>query len=132
MVDSDYLCVPGSESRVVGTFQRFDRGLLVDHHSMLITSPGCARHRRAPPQTTDADIDALFGAHDLLARAAANLEGVGRHLVGSQIFDYWRDPSATASSATPTATSPTTNTSSALRRGRRRHHAVGHGPPRPS
>lgn len=95
LVDSDYLCVPDDESVVVGNFVRFDRGdEPVDHHSMLIT------------QTTDPsdtgihhcsfemqDLDAVMGAHDWLASRGYRLEcGVGRHLVGSQIFDYWRDP----------------------------------------
>jgi hypothetical protein len=91
-VDSDYLCVPGDESKVVGTFVRFDRGeQAVDHHSMLITqssTPG-VHHCSFEMQ----DIDAVFGAHDYLLAKGYRLEcGVGRHLVGSQIFDYWRDP----------------------------------------
>lgn len=91
-VDSDYLCVPGDESKVVGTFVRFDRGeQAVDHHSMLITqssAPG-VHHCSFEMQ----DIDAVFCAHDYLLAKGYRLEcGVGRHLVGSQIFDYWRDP----------------------------------------
>jgi hypothetical protein len=38
-------------------------------------------------------MDAVMGAHDYLVRKGYRLEcGVGRHLIGSQIFDYWRDP----------------------------------------
>jgi catechol-2,3-dioxygenase len=92
MLDSDYLCVPGDESQVIGTFLRFDRGEeLVDHHTMLVVQskdPG-VHHSSFEMQ----DIDALFGAHDYLLERGYQLEcGVGRHLVGSQIFDYWRDP----------------------------------------
>ncbi|OOG50372.1 VOC family protein [Polaromonas sp. C04] len=95
LVDSDYLCVPGNEERVIGTFLRFDCGATaVDHHSMLIT-------QSVNPNDTGVhhcsfemqDIDELFGAHDHLLAQGHKLEcGVGRHLVGSQIFDYWRDP----------------------------------------
>ena len=95
MVDSDYLCVPGDDSRVIGTFLRFDQGkTLVDHHSMLITqsldpNDTGVHHHSYEVQ----DIDVLFGAHDWLKAQGRELEcGVGRHLVGSQIFDYWRDP----------------------------------------
>lgn len=95
LVDSDYLCVPGDEEKVIGTFLRFDAGPTpVDHHSMLITQS------RNPNDTgvhhcsfEMQDIDELFGAHDHLLTSGYHLEcGVGRHLVGSQIFDYWRDP----------------------------------------
>lgn len=95
MVDSDYLCVPGDESRVVGTFLRFDRGSeLVDHHSMLITQSKDAHDTGVHHHSYEMqDIDELFGAHDHLLARGRELEcGVGRHLVGSQIFDYWRDP----------------------------------------
>ena len=66
----------------------------VDHHFMLIT-------QSRNPQDTGVhhcsfemqDIDALMGAHDYLLACGHELEcGVGRHLVGSQIFDYWTDP----------------------------------------
>jgi catechol 2,3-dioxygenase-like lactoylglutathione lyase family enzyme len=92
LIDTDYLCVPGNENRVIGTFVRFDCGSRpVDHHSMLITQsaqPG-VHHCSFEMQ----DIDAVFGAHDYLLAKGYRLEcGVGRHLVGSQIFDYWRDP----------------------------------------
>ena len=92
MLDSDYMCVPGDESKVIGTFLRFDLGdKLVDHHTMLVvqSSDTGVHHCSFEMQ----DIDALFGAHDYLLEHGYELEcGVGRHLVGSQIFDYWRDP----------------------------------------
>lgn len=92
LLDSDYLCVPGDESRVVGTFVRFDAGSQpVDHHSMLITQSDEVGVHHCSFEMQD--IDAVFGAHDYLQQRGYQLEcGVGRHLVGSQIFDYWRDP----------------------------------------
>lgn len=92
LLDSDYLCVPGDESRVVGTFVRFDCGdQPVDHHAMLITQSQEAGVHHCSFEMQD--IDAVFGAHDYLLERGYQLEcGVGRHLVGSQIFDYWRDP----------------------------------------
>lgn len=95
LLDSDYICVPGDEERVVGTFVRFDCGATaVDHHSMLITESSDpadvgVHHCSFEMQ----DVDAVFGAHDYLEAKGYKLEcGVGRHLVGSQIFDYWHDP----------------------------------------
>jgi len=92
MLDSDYLCVPGDESQIVGTFLRFDRGEeLVDHHTMLIVQSENSDVHHCSFEMQD--IDALFGAHDYLLERGYQLEcGIGRHLVGSQIFDYWRDP----------------------------------------
>lgn len=93
LVDSDYMCTLDGTDRVVGTFVRFDCGETpVDHHSMLILQasvPG-VHHCSFEMQ----DIDAVFGAHDYLLEKGYELEcGVGRHLIGSQIFDYWRCPS---------------------------------------
>jgi catechol 2,3-dioxygenase-like lactoylglutathione lyase family enzyme len=92
LLDSDYLCVPGDESTVVGTFVRFDCGdQPVDHHAMLITQSAEAGVHHCSFEMQD--VDAVFGAHDYLLQKGYRLEcGVGRHLVGSQIFDYWRDP----------------------------------------
>ena len=39
------------------------------------------------------DLDAVeMGQQVLMARRYKHAWGVGRHLLGSQIFDYWRDP----------------------------------------
>ncbi len=92
LVPSDYLCVPGDESKVIGTFLRCDRGAEhVDHHSLLVTQSDApdVHHSSFEMQ----DLDAVMGAHEHLAARGYRLDcGVGRHLLGSQIFDYWRDP----------------------------------------
>ena len=92
LLASDVMCVPGDEDRVIGTFVRFDRGTEpVDHHSMLLVqSPAIGAHHCSFEMQ---DIDAVMGSHDFLLEKGYRLEcGVGRHLIGSQIFDYWRDP----------------------------------------
>jgi hypothetical protein len=40
------------------------------------------------------DIDDLAAGHDYLVQRwpDRHLWGIGRHLLGSQIFDYWKDP----------------------------------------
>ena len=92
LVPSDYLCVPGDESRIIGTFLRCDRGAeFVDHHSLLVTQSDAADVHHASFEMQD--LDAVMGAHDYLVERGYRLDcGVGRHLLGSQIFDYWRDP----------------------------------------
>jgi catechol 2,3-dioxygenase-like lactoylglutathione lyase family enzyme len=91
MLESDTMVLP-ENNKVVGTFIRFNLGdEPVDHHSILINEAsevGC-HHCAFEMQ----DFDAVMGAHDYLTRKGYLLDiGVGRHLVGSQIFDYWNDP----------------------------------------
>jgi len=91
LLASDHIA-DGERGKVVGTFLRCDRGAeLVDHHVMLIVEskdPG-VHHCSFEVQ----DIDSIMGAHDYLVDRGYRLDcGVGRHLLGSQIFDYWRDP----------------------------------------
>ena len=92
LLASDIMCVPGDESQVIGTFLRFDRGEeVVDHHSMLIVQAAETGVHHCSFEMQD--IDAVMGAHDHLMQKGYQLDvGVGRHLIGSQIFDYWRDP----------------------------------------
>jgi len=92
LLASDYICVPGDESKVIGTFLRCDRGEeLVDHHAMLIVEAKETGVHHCSFEVQD--VDAIMGAHDYLATRGYRLDcGVGRHLLGSQIFDYWRDP----------------------------------------
>jgi len=92
LLPTDYICVPGDESKVIGTFLRCDRGEeLVDHHAMLIVEAKETGVHHCSFEVQD--VDAIMGGHDYLAERGYQLDcGVGRHLLGSQIFDYWRDP----------------------------------------
>ncbi len=77
----------------VGAFLRCDRGeSLTDHHTLfLIQSPKGPGFNHAAFEV--ADIDDLMAGHSRLKAAGRAAEwGVGRHLLGSQVFDYWRDP----------------------------------------
>ena len=67
-----------------------------DHHSLFL-----ARAPYAFPETRlhhtsfeVNDFDSQLLGHDwLLSRNYKLVWGVGRHILGSQIFDYWKDPS---------------------------------------
>lgn len=92
MIASDYMATPAQPDRPIGTFLRFCQGeTLVDHHCLLVLAA-------APPGIHHIsfeldDIDAVMSSHDYLLQRGYKLDcGVGRHLLGSQIFDYWRDP----------------------------------------
>lgn len=77
----------------IGAFMRCDRGETpTDHHTLfLIQSPKGPGFNHAAFEV--ADLDDLMAGHDRLKAAGRHAEwGVGRHILGSQVFDYWRDP----------------------------------------
>jgi hypothetical protein len=64
-----------------------------DHHTVaVITSlDGTNRFEHCAFEVLDLD-DLMQGQAYLQARNYEHAWGVGRHVQGSQIFDYWRDP----------------------------------------
>jgi catechol 2,3-dioxygenase-like lactoylglutathione lyase family enzyme len=77
----------------LGAFLRCDRGEApTDHHTLFLmqgrSGPG---FNHAAYEV--ADLDDLMRGHQRLKDAGRHAEwGVGRHILGSQVFDYWRDP----------------------------------------
>jgi len=82
----------GDPENVITAFMRCDRGAeFADHHTLLCVGMGEPGFDHAAFEVED--IDALMAGHDYLAKADyAHHAGIGRHVLGSQIFDYWRDP----------------------------------------
>ena len=84
----------GGEDNTVMAFLHCDLGKdYTDHHTVaLIGLPD------APPGIDHAafevlDFDDLMVGHEYLAkRGYPHSWGIGRHVEGSQLFDYWRDP----------------------------------------
>jgi len=92
MIPSDQI-VKGPEKAPFGAFIRVDDGdIFVDHHSLFVigTADVGLHHLSFEAQ----DVDAVFGDHHYLRglEKYEHLWGIGRHLLGSQIFDYWIDP----------------------------------------
>lgn len=78
-----------------GAFMRADRGdEPCDHHTILLFElPGGAPAQLMHTAFEVADVDDLMAGHDHLMQAGwSSFWGVGRHLLGSQVFDYWKDP----------------------------------------
>ncbi len=71
---------------------RCDRGRThVDHHTLFPVGTGAAGFNHAAFEV--ANFDDLMAGREVLAQSGRRHEwGVGRHKLGSQIFDYWRDP----------------------------------------
>jgi catechol 2,3-dioxygenase-like lactoylglutathione lyase family enzyme len=92
LIVSDFLYYPGQRERgPVMSFIRSDRGATpTDHHTLaLVLGPN--RYVHSAYQV--ADLDALAaGGEYLRDEGYQHSWGIGRHIQGSQIFDYWRDP----------------------------------------
>lgn len=83
----------GPNKDLIGIFSRVDCGEeYVDHHALfVIKSPVVGlQHLSFESQ----DIDAVMSHHHYLQEEGnyEHLWGIGRHLLGSQVFDYWADP----------------------------------------
>jgi catechol 2,3-dioxygenase-like lactoylglutathione lyase family enzyme len=92
---TDVLYAPHDESFDVATFFRLDLGQeYVDHHCFLVTrreKPGTKVHHSSFEVE---DLDTQFMGHQWLDERGHELVwGIGRHVHGSQIFDYWYDSS---------------------------------------
>lgn len=77
----------------MGAFMRCDRGdAPTDHHTLfLLQSPKGPGFNHAAFEV--ANLDDLMRGHTHLKTAKRTPAwGVGRHILGSQIFDYWKDP----------------------------------------
>ncbi|MGW0172524.1 VOC family protein [Rhodococcus sp. NPDC003322] len=93
LIVSDFLYYPGQRERgPVMSFIRCDRGTVVtDHHTLALTLGPSNRYVHSAYQVCDLDAVAAGGEY-LLDRGYRRSWGIGRHIQGSQIFDYWRDP----------------------------------------
>ena len=82
----------GERDHLVASFMRCDRGdLPTDHHTFVCLGVGEVGLDHAAFEVED--IDAVMLGHDHLKRAGyRHHAGIGRHILGSQVFDYWRDP----------------------------------------
>ena len=85
--------IEGAPGVAIGAFMRCDRGdMPTDHHTLfLMQAPTGPGFNHAAFEV--ADLDDLQAGHRRLAETGREqVWGVGRHLLGSQVFDYWRDP----------------------------------------
>ena len=90
LITSDEIeLAPGA---ALGAFMRCDRGAVpVDHHTLFLVGAGKAKFNHVAFEVADID-DLMAGHHHLKEKNWTPEWGVGRHILGSQVFDYWRDP----------------------------------------
>ncbi len=93
MLVSDRLYAPDNDKQSIGVFIRFDRGpAWTDHHSILcLHSPGEVKIHHTSFEVQDYDA-VHIGGQWLEEKGYKREWGIGRHILGSQVFDYWRDP----------------------------------------
>jgi catechol 2,3-dioxygenase-like lactoylglutathione lyase family enzyme len=91
LVPSDYVTTPDGTG-IGACFMRANKGMTpTDHHTLAVSSD---------PQKTIhhcsfwvQDLDSLANSHFWMKQQGMRHEhGIGRHYLGSQVFDYWRDP----------------------------------------
>ena len=83
----------GEKNNLIGSFNRCDRGDdYVDHHVFF-----CLNHTKTGLNHLSfevPDIDDVAMGHDYLAQFGKyeHMWGIGGHVLGSQVYDYWADP----------------------------------------
>ncbi|HEX7671759.1 MAG TPA: bifunctional 3-(3-hydroxy-phenyl)propionate/3-hydroxycinnamic acid hydroxylase [Polyangiaceae bacterium] len=90
LIPSDVQVLPDGSPAVV--FLRLDQGdTPVDHHTLAIAQGIAPAYGHSAYELVDMDAVAM-GGRFLAERDWTHAWGVGRHILGSQIFDYWCDP----------------------------------------
>ncbi|KAK4556985.1 hypothetical protein LTR86_005966 [Recurvomyces mirabilis] len=91
---TDVLYAPGKQDLEVAVFMRVDNGkTYVDHHCLLLAR--VEKETQVHHSSFEVeDIDTQFMGHQWLENKGHELVwGIGRHVHGSQVFDYWYDSS---------------------------------------
>lgn len=89
---SDAVRLPDGEAQMI--FSRLDRGSeYVDHHVVGFQFAMDEGARVQHIAFEVGNLDDLMSGHEYLKRKRRkHVWGIGRHLLGGQIFDYWRSP----------------------------------------
>ena len=93
LVQSDEVYVEGNKNKVIASFNRIDAGeQFVDHHTFLCVQGETTGLNHMAFQVHD--IDDVFMGNTFLKekKKYSHMWGTGRHVLGSQVFDYWQDP----------------------------------------
>jgi len=89
-IPSDVLVLPDGSPAL--TFFRLDLGNApTDHHTLALVQGFKPVYSHSAYEVIDADAVGV-GSRVLTQRGWKHAWGIGRHILGSQIFDYWNDP----------------------------------------
>lgn len=93
LIVSDFMYYAGQRERgPTMSFIRCDRGSTpTDHHTLAMALGPANRYVHSAFQVCD--LDAIAAGGEFLRDSGYHRSwGIGRHIQGSQLFDYWRDP----------------------------------------
>jgi catechol 2,3-dioxygenase-like lactoylglutathione lyase family enzyme len=80
------------QDNIIGSFNRCDRGDdYVDHHVFFCLAHEKTGLNHLSFEVPDID-DVAMGHHHLKKFGYEHMWGIGRHVLGSQVYDYWADP----------------------------------------
>ena len=85
--------MPAQKDNLIGSFNRIDRGeTFVDHHVFFAINHDHAGLNHISFEVQD--MDDVFMGHQHMRDTGKyeHMWGIGRHLLGSQVYDYWADP----------------------------------------
>jgi hypothetical protein len=90
LIPTDVQLLPDGSPLVA--FMRLDLGdTPADHHSVAMAQGLWPGYNHSAYEVTDADAVGM-GQRVLHDKRYRHAWGIGRHILGSQIFDYWQDP----------------------------------------
>ena len=90
LIPSDVQVLPDGSPAVV--FLRLDLGdMPADHHTLAIAQAFMPAYSHSAYELVDADAVGM-GQRIMREKKWQHAWGLGRHILGSQIFDYWQDP----------------------------------------
>jgi len=90
LIPSDVQVLPDGSPAL--TFLRLDLGdTPADHHTLAIAQGFMPLYNHSAFEVVDADAVGM-GQRVLREKGWRHAWGIGRHILGSQIFDYWQDP----------------------------------------
>lgn len=92
MISDEIVMEKAGEEQTLGAFTRCNRGEeFVDHHTMFFIQAEKPGFNHAAFEVADWDV--LMKSHyELMKAGYRHSFGVGKHILGSQVFDYWKDP----------------------------------------
>ncbi len=92
LVPSDEVYV-GEKDNIIATFNRIDGGeRFVDHHTFLCIKGETPGLNHMAFEVHDIDDVFMGNAHLNKLEKYDHMWGMGRHVLGSQVYDYWQDP----------------------------------------
>ncbi|MEH6567756.1 MAG: VOC family protein [Halioglobus sp.] len=90
LLPTDVLC--SATGRPVLAFNRLDKGdAPADHHTVVLAGGPEPGYMHSAYETVDQDAIGQ-GQQYLKLKGWKHFWGMGRHILGSQVFDYWLDP----------------------------------------